>query len=512
MGKILGHIAFRVDASPVIGYGHWMRCLTLADALSEAGAQIHFIAREFPEPFEAQLEARAYSLHRLKPRASNVVNAERAQDALGCSEIEDAQETAELVKDAIGSLQWLIADHYGIGAVWEREVRPLADYLGVIDDLHNRSHEVDWLLDQNAGHTVTDYMPYLSAEATVLTGSAYALVRSEFAQHREEALRRRKSAEFKRLLVFFSGTPQKVILEKSLKALSSEVFRSLSIEVITGDALIDDADLNAWAQRGANVTLKAYEPNMASALLNADCVLGAAGASSWERCVLGVPTVGVSLAENQLSLAHFQQTHGNLIYLGEADHVSEVLIRDTLLELMRDSALLKQMSDAALALCDGRGRMHAVRTLARMPDKTEASVGLRPFKAEDVGMLFDWQSVPSTRQYAHNPEPPEWESHKAWFAKRLNDAGSSFMIVRDGETVGMLRSEWLNEGGWLVSLLVSPEHYGKGIARSALAILTQTHLDIHPLVAEIHPDNTASKRVFESVGFCYDGERFIFQK
>src|SRR5690606_13678349 len=87
---------------------------------------------------------------------------------------------------------WLVVDHYAIDARWHRHLRPACIHLLAIDDLADRNHDSDLLLDQNLGRGPVDYQGLVPSRCTLLTGPKYALLRPQFRARRSFSLQRRK--------------------------------------------------------------------------------------------------------------------------------------------------------------------------------------------------------------------------------------------------------------------------------------------------------------------------------
>jgi UDP-2,4-diacetamido-2,4,6-trideoxy-beta-L-altropyranose hydrolase len=118
----------------------------------------------------------------------------------------------------------------------------------------------------------------------------------------------------------------------------------------------------------------------------------------------------------------------------------------------------------------------------------------------DGAQLYDWQRHPETRRYFRNPKPPEEQAHWAWLRSKLADADTALMIAEQGDQpVGMLRLD-RQENGLEISVVTAPRHYGKGVARMALAIAARAWPDA-PLLAEVMTENAASQALFRSAGF-----------
>ena len=148
-------IVIRVDSSIQMGSGHIMRCLTLANALRKKGAILTFICREHPGHLFDLIETSGYQLIRLSaPKFLSSGNLSSSQ-MLGVSQKEDAQETMSRMK-AIGYCDWLIVDHYSLDIVWESAMRSAVKTIMIIDDLANRRHDYDLLLDQNYYRNLND--------------------------------------------------------------------------------------------------------------------------------------------------------------------------------------------------------------------------------------------------------------------------------------------------------------------------------------------------------------------
>ena len=228
------NIVFRTDASLQIGTGHVMRCLTLADELRQRGAVVSFVCREHPGNLIGLIEGKGYSVKRLpQPTSEYFVTSEDVAHAawLGVPWQQDATETLA----ALGKMQpeWLIVDHYALDCRWESILRPNVGRIMVIDDLADRSHDCDLLLDQNLYQNMaTRYDELVPATCAKLLGPKYALLRPEFAQARNNL--RQRDGRVRRILVFFGGVDPTNETEKAIHALVSIADRQFAVDVVVG--------------------------------------------------------------------------------------------------------------------------------------------------------------------------------------------------------------------------------------------------------------------------------------
>ena len=186
------HIVFRTDASLQIGTGHVMRCLTLAQALLERGAQCSFICREHPGNLIDLIRQRGFLVYALRCDQDWVVQENTPSHAgwLGADWQADAEESK--VGAAKTAIDWLIVDHYALDRRWEHAMRAHCRHIMVIDDLADRPHDCDLLLDQNLGRNLKDYDGLLEGKAKTLIGPQYALLRHEFLALRAQSIGRRQ--------------------------------------------------------------------------------------------------------------------------------------------------------------------------------------------------------------------------------------------------------------------------------------------------------------------------------
>ncbi|MGH8114388.1 MAG: UDP-2,4-diacetamido-2,4,6-trideoxy-beta-L-altropyranose hydrolase, partial [Rhodanobacteraceae bacterium] len=203
------NIVFRADASLDIGTGHVMRSLTLAAALREQGAQCRFVCREHPGNLISRVRQDRFAVTAL-PMGFALKGASRdgwllPEHAawLGADWQADAEATrAEL---ETSPPDWLVVDHYGLDSRWERRVRPACKRLMAIDDLADRAHDCDLLLDQTLGRDEGDYAALVPKHCQLCVGPRYALLRPEFAALRTASLRRRVTPARRNLLVAMGG-------------------------------------------------------------------------------------------------------------------------------------------------------------------------------------------------------------------------------------------------------------------------------------------------------------------
>lgn len=361
-------VAFRTDASLQMGSGHVMRCLTLADALKAQGADCHFISRAHPGHLLEVIRQRGYKVnslvapvHPAQAAIKNIVNQtsilqqEPAHAAwLGSTWQTDAQETAAI----LANLQpdWLVVDHYALDKRWEEVLAPHYRKLLVIDDLADRPHRCDLLLDQNLGSQPEDYAQWVPAHCQVLTGPQYALLRPEFAALRPYSLQRRQAQPpLRQLLITMGGVDQPNATGQVLQALKTCALpadcRITVVMGLTAPWLQSVRELAAQMPWPTEVVVNVN--NMAQRMADSDLAIGAAGSTSWERCCLGLPTLMVVLAENQQPSAQTLETARAARLIGG---VSDIAIQLPLAvrELINSDCQM-QMSLAASAIADGQG-------------------------------------------------------------------------------------------------------------------------------------------------------------
>lgn len=349
-------IAFRVDASLQIGSGHVMRCLTLADALKAQGADCHFISREHTGHLLGVIDQRSYKVHRLAAPLTHIQTAKEPAHAawLGSAWQTDAADTAAI----LAGLQpdWLVVDHYALDQRWEEALSTHYRKLLVIDDLADRAHHCDLLLDQNLGRQPAHYAQWVPAQCRVLTGPHYALLRPEFAALRAYSLQRRQAQPaLRQLLITMGGVDQPNATGQVLQALKTCAFpadcRITVVMGLTAPWLQNVQGLAAQMPWPTDVVVNVND--MAQRMADSDLAIGAAGSTSWERCCLGLPTLMVVLADNQQAGAQALEAAHAARLIGA---VSDIATKLPLAVLERiDSDSQSQMSLAASAITEGQG-------------------------------------------------------------------------------------------------------------------------------------------------------------
>jgi UDP-2,4-diacetamido-2,4,6-trideoxy-beta-L-altropyranose hydrolase len=346
-------ICFRVDASVQIGTGHVMRCLTLAEQLTAGGLACRFISRDLPGNLLGRIRERGFDAAVLPaPSTSDAGGAGNHRAWLGVDWRADAAQTADVLARSGASL--LVVDHYGLDREWEDSAR---DGIGVfvIDDLANRAHACELLLDQNAGRSVAHYAALVPAGCKVLAGPDHALLRPEFAAGRARSLERRESGELAALLVTMGGVDSANATGLALDALAHSLLpRSSRITVVMGSGAPALAQVRERASRMPWPTdVRVDIDDMALQMAASDLAVGAAGVAALERCSLGLPTLQVVLADNQRPGAEALAAAGAAFPLGEPADIAATLPRA--IEAWRGSDALRRAGRAAAGLVDGLG-------------------------------------------------------------------------------------------------------------------------------------------------------------
>jgi UDP-2,4-diacetamido-2,4,6-trideoxy-beta-L-altropyranose hydrolase len=320
------------------------------------------------------IRERRFDVHRLPGDPGSVAEDASTDDGrssyaawLGSDWGTDAAQTRSALGDS--GVDWLIVDHYAVDVRWEQSIRPACRNLMVIDDLADRMHDCDLLLDQNLGRDASDYAHLVSSTCTVLAGPRYALLRSEFARLRDYSLRRRSVGRLKHFLITMGGVDQPNATSRVLEALRHcPLPEDCRVSVVMGRHAPWLEQVRELARQMPRMTTVHVDvTDMAQLMADADLAVGAAGGTAWERCCMGLPTLIVVLAANQQAGAAALASTGSAVLLGGADDVGCTL--GPALGWLGQEGRLKEMSRAARTVADGGGASRVVSALLEQSER-----------------------------------------------------------------------------------------------------------------------------------------------
>ncbi|MCE5234353.1 MAG: UDP-2,4-diacetamido-2,4,6-trideoxy-beta-L-altropyranose hydrolase [Mizugakiibacter sp.] len=504
-------VAFRTDASLAIGSGHLMRCLTLADALRKRGAACTFVCREHPGHRNDLVRARGFALQPLPPPtvSSGLPGAGKPRHAgwLGADGSEDAAQTIA----AIGTARpdWLIVDHYAVDAAWERRLGPHVRRIMVIDDLADRSHDADLLLDQNLGRREEDYEALVPAGCRLLTGPLYALLRPEFARLREYSLARRRRPGLGHLLIGMGGVDADNATGAVLDALHQAALPvDCRVSVVLGSQAPWLAKVREQAARLRQPSeVRVDVADMAELMSESDLAIGAAGTTSWERCCLGLPAIVVVLADNQRSSARALAACGSAQLIGMADDIAANL-PPAFASLTRADALAR-MSQSAAAVCDGRGLERVIEYMYPSEASVQPVCAMRPMVGADVEQVLRWRNHPDIRRYMYTRHEISPAEHEAWFERSLRDRSRHLLIAEEaGRPLGFVSfketgSDRIAEWGFYAAP-DAPKGTGRKLGAAALAYGFGA-LGFHKICGQAMDSNERSIALHRALGFSEEG-------
>lgn len=408
-------IVFRTDASRAIGTGHVMRCATLASALVAQGATVAFICREHDGHLCDWLEARGFLVRRLPqgdaaegefagfgqqagfspelPGAADDGGKSAGHDAgapahaawLGCDWTRDAAQCVAAMAGMACQPEWLIVDHYALDYRWQRVVRTQVGRVMVIDDLADRQHDCDLLLDQNlVPQMASRYAQRVPLACTCLLGPEYALLQAQYADLR--AQRKQRLDPPRRLFAYFGGFDPANLSGMTMDAFLAlahdpDAGGDLQLDLVLPGSSVHNSAIQRAAQPHANIHLYSQLPSLAPLMASADLALGAGGATTWERLCLGLPSLVVIVAENQRESALEQQAHGLVHVLGTAPEVDRARIQAALAQVMRDGVAALVPADLS-EVVDGQGVARVLAALQnRMPPSLQAHLEQQALQA-----------------------------------------------------------------------------------------------------------------------------------
>jgi UDP-2,4-diacetamido-2,4,6-trideoxy-beta-L-altropyranose hydrolase len=423
-------------------------------------------------------------------------------DWLGTSRHADAMETMHLLSD--GLWDWVIVDHYALDEKWETMVRAAASRIMVIDDIADRVHNCDLLLDQNFYVGMEKrYEGKVPLNCQLLLGPRYGLLREQFREIRESV--KQRNGPVKRILIFFGGVDGENYSARAINAVAGIGGDDLHVDVVLGAEHPHIAQIRALcAAHAYNCHVQTHL--MADLMALADLAIGAGGSATWERCCLGLPALTICVASNQQELIRDAASAG-LIYSPDVGGDLTLHIRRHVVALIENSYLRRAISGNCMSAVDGSGA-------SRVAGHLDCSdIDIRAARQDDSRNLYEWRNHPSVRAGSRNSELITWESHERWFASVTNAPDRLLLLGhQSGVPLGVVRFD-IQGTEAEVSIYRVPgcllPGRGKNLLKRAEHWISAHRPDVLTIRAHILEANERSRNLFSEAGYKLEFSSYL---
>lgn len=497
------NVAFRTDATSQIGSGHFVRCLALADQLQSQGAKISFISRDLPQYLCDILKDRGMEHLPLDCDSLTYLPDDLSHSLwLRSTQMHDALSTKKLLLGK--TWDWLVVDHYALDARWEKSLRSSVMHLMVIDDIADRYHDCDVLLDQNFYSDMSvRYSGKVPEGCRLLLGPRYALLREDFRKFRNQI--KQRSGNVKKILLFFGGVDEKNYTGVAIEALAKLDVSNISVEVVVGAVHPFLSEIKQ-ACLSHGFIFHVQTDRMAELMADADLALGAGGSATWERCFMGLPTLCIFTADNQRKQVKDAALAGLLC--APFNESFEVCGLSRHIKCLLENAPLREMiSKLGMTSVDGNGVLRVAAQILRNSNEGDvSSISIRRACSDDASLAWIWRNSEVTRKFFFDSSAVSLEDHCTWWNRSLDDSRRELLIGCFNEKpCGVIRFDFNTLQAATVSIYLDPLLTGQGKGRELLQIgldwLRENHPNIEAVVAEVIPENSASLRMFLSADF-----------
>ena len=493
------NVVIRADASTQIGAGHVMRCLTLAQALRAEGHTVTFIIREADGDLHDLVATRhGFQVARLPTQQTSTCATK--------PELADADETGAALEGH--TVDWVIVDHYQLGAMWEKRLASTGSRVLAIDDFASRDHACDILVDHNLS-SPSVYENRTEADTELLLGPRYALLRPTFVPSADPTATPDQPTT---VAVSFGGSDATGQTWKVLQALRHAIVSPSRVIVIAGRNHPELRRLQQLAADWSAVDLHEFVDDLAPLMAEADLAIGGGGVSALERLAMGIPSICLTTADNQERPAAALAEAGALLYLGRATGTG-VDALTAAVNVMRNPYLRQAMRSRGFALTDGRGPWRVVRAMRR-----RTPVTIRRAMASDRSRIYAWRNHPAVRATAIDPTEISRTTHDTWFARVLEDPDRHLLIAEQhGTPIGVVRYDIRRSTARAeVSIFLDPTQLGSGmgtvVLKAANAWLLDQENSVERIEAKVLGTNPRSRRTFEAAGFSVQQTLFTLTR
>ena len=470
---------FRVDSSPTIGLGHVSRCMNLANILRERGDEVYFVCAEIPGNFAERIHNAGFGVE-LIPAI--------------LTEREDAYATLATISEA----DFIIVDHYALGALWEEIASREVARILALDDI-GRPHVANYLLDSTYPGERDRYQD--TSTSALLLGTRFALLSADL----RKARRRKWEAPLDggRLMLSLGGGDGQTLTDMVISLLGDARYESLAVDAVIPYPRQQPSKLLIPRQPGADITAHPPQKSLGPLLSTADFALTGGGVTLLERACMGVPGVAVCTAENQVPQVAALTASGVTLSAGTVPNPTADMIHDSLDVLLSNPSRAAHMVERGITAVDGLGSVRIAELLSPTPSD---ALTMRDATSSDMAQYFQWANESESRLQSLDQDEITWESHMAWFESRLADVSSFLYILEAGE-IPLAQIRFQVVGQFLqLSYSVDSLYRGRGLGRDVILRGIHRLPDSLPrrLRAIARGSNSASIGALKSAGFEVD--------
>lgn len=481
-------LLIRADASVSMGTGHIMRMIALAQDWQGGGGEAVFLCAEITPALEARLKEEGFLLEKIQASAGSR---------------EDLEATsAAIARYGLDSIP-VALDGYQFNADFQFGLKKAGCRLLVMDDYgHAAFYHADWVLNQNLSAR-KDLYANRAPHTRLLLGTKFALLRREFLKYSE--WQRQIPEIARKVLVTLGGADPDNVTGKVIDALAP---LDIEVKVVVGGSNPHLPELQQAVERlktqPAKIELVQNPSDMPGLMAWADLAIAAGGSTAWELAFMGLPSLFMILAENQVGIATELESAGFGVCLGNRVHLNKQIICNQFFLLRKDRSLREEISSLGKNLVAGNGVPKISKLLAFGP------LRLRPADLDDVNLVWEWVNDPDVRASAFESLFIPLEDHIKWYNNKLQDKNSRIMIISNYQNMPIAQVRFEYDGNEsIVDLSISKKFRGKGLASEVLDLgLGALPKDARwlSIKAYVKKHNIASQKAFIKSGFSSHGE------
>jgi UDP-2,4-diacetamido-2,4,6-trideoxy-beta-L-altropyranose hydrolase len=488
-------VVFRVDAGKKYGVGHMMRCIALAEACQERGANVTFLSHCDNAVLHKRIIDEGFDLIPVQKPHPDPHDLDYTLELLGQIRIQDSKFRT-----------WLIVDGYHFTSDFQKGVKGSGYKLLVIDDMAHIDHyHADILLNQNIHAPMLNYS--CNKDAMLLLGSEYVLLRKEFLKYKN--WKREIPDKAKKILVTMGGGDSKNITAKVIQALKLLRENDIEVKIVVGPSN-QNIEMLKEELLSAQCTINCIQntTNMPEYMYWADLAVTAGGSTCWELAFMGLPSLIITASDNQIRIAEELYRAGGAIDLGWYENIAVNQCAKLIKELMEDKKKRMSLSKQAQKLINGNGSVNVMRAMLAGPLK------LRKTQENDCELLWRWANDPKARESAFSSENIAWEDHRIWFSSKQNDSNCfQYIALSNGDVpIGQIRFDIKNsiaEIDYSVDKNFRGMGFGKVLLKKGIERFRAEKGNLITFQGRVKKENEASHRSFKNAGFLEVGKKSV---